>query len=221
MIATDGLFQVGISILRTTVDAATRALTAQVGDVLEETVDSDEAELWQQPGLFSRPPQPAAKTRSAQAVALRTAGRFILLAVRDLRGLPSDIGDGETCVYAPGPDGRGQARTVWRGDGRVQIETRTAAGAQPCTVAIDPGGDTITLQNAAGLGLSISPTGVTLTGPGGAQVALTATGAAITSSGITQVDGTLVRLGGAAAVLPGVHGPSGVAGTASTKVLME
>jgi hypothetical protein len=227
MSAADELFYVGIEILKTTVDKVTGAISAQIGDVLQEIAESDDAEWWQQAGLVSRPPRPVAKKLAAQAIGLRRRGRDILIACRDLRGLKlaGELDDGETCLYAPGPDGTAQGRILIKKDGSIHLYTR--AGNTPdgggMIVTVDPTTDTIALVNAAGYGLIIDGEGARLTAKG-AAVALTPAGdASLIGKGMTQVDGASIVIGSVAVPVANaaLKGPTGIAGTPSLKTVIE
>lgn len=116
---------IGIDILRTVISDGTRIVSAQLGDVTGEQAESQDAEWWQHVGFVSRPPQAAAKQSACQAVAIRRGDRDAIIGTRDLRGstLSGLLADGETCVYAPGTDGKAQARVLLKKDGSVNLFT--------------------------------------------------------------------------------------------------
>jgi len=115
------LIHVGFDVLTTIVNEKTRRVLAQIGSVVAETTDSDNAEWWQHVGFASRPSKPEAKTKAAQAVVVRAGDHDIITNSQDLRGLElyGNLKAGETCVYAAGEEGTGQARTLWRDDGAI------------------------------------------------------------------------------------------------------
>lgn len=116
-----GFIQVGFDILTTVVNEKTRKVLAQIGSVLAEKTDADNAEWWQHVGFLSRPSKPEAKTKAAQAVVIRAGDHDIIIASQDDRGrqLYGNLKEGETCVYASGVNGLGQARSLWRDDGAI------------------------------------------------------------------------------------------------------
>ncbi len=116
-----GMIQVGFDVLTTTINEKTKKILAQIGSVLAETTDADNAEWWQHVGFASRPSKPEAKKKAAQAVVLRAGDHDVIVASQDLRGLElyGNLKAGETCTYAAGEDGTGQARTLWRDDGAI------------------------------------------------------------------------------------------------------
>ncbi len=116
-----GMIQVGYDVLTTTINEKTKKILAQIGSVLAETTDADNAEWWQHIGFASRPSKPEAKKKAAQAVVLRAGDHDVIVASQDLRGLElyGNLKAGETCAYAAGEDGLGQARTLWRNDGAI------------------------------------------------------------------------------------------------------
>lgn len=116
------VFQVGLDILSTVRDAVTKTILANLGDVVSEQSESDEAEWWQHVGFASRPSAPNKLGRTAaQCVALRTGGRDAVIASRDLRGqaLAGNLQPGETCIYAAGETGTAQARVLLKKDGSI------------------------------------------------------------------------------------------------------
>ncbi len=223
----EDLFHFGIDILKTVVDATTRTIVAQIGDVVHEVNEGDGAEWIQHIGFISRPGKPVAKKCAAQGWAIRRRGRDVVFASRDLRGLElaGEIDDGETCVYAAGPDGESQGRILIKKNGSINLYTRkgnTKTGAG-MVVAIDPMTDTISIVNSKGFGLVIDGDGVKLTSKG-AAVSLTEAGAAsVIGKGATQIDGKTVTLG--ANVVPvanaALKGPTGISGSPSLKVMIE
>lgn len=223
-----GLIQTGFDIMKTTVDAVTKKITAQLGSVVGNSVDSEGAELWQQVGFASRPSKPQAGKTAAQACVVKMGDHDIIIATQDLRGLElyGALADGETCVYAPGEDGEGQARVLLKADGSITMFSKQ--GNSPSGVGmmiqLDATNNAIRLLNASGHGLIIDEDGVTLTAGAGAALTLEAEGdISLVGTGKTQVDGGGVIIGSAA--VPGVNsaltGVTGVAGKASLKTLIE
>jgi hypothetical protein len=219
-----GLIQVGFDILTTTVDAVTKKITAQLGSVVGQTVDTDGAEWWQHVGIATRPPKPEAGKKAAQALVLRMGDHDIVLASQDLRGLElyGALDHGETCIYAPGEDGEGQARILLKKDGSVSLFTKqgNTSGGTGMLIQVDAANNAIRLLNADGHGIIIDSDGIKLTA-GNAALSLNADGSlALVGTGQAQVDGGSIVLGSVA--VPGVNsvltGVTGLVGVASTKV---
>ncbi len=146
-----GLFQIGVDILKSTVDAVTNKILFQTGDVGGETTDTDNVESWQHVGFASRPSVPVAGKQAAQAVVIRRGDHDISIASQDLRGLETygNLKDGETCVYAPGADGNSQGRVIIKADGSVSLYTtdsNTSAGNMVCLRISPTGGLEFTSQ---------------------------------------------------------------------------
>lgn len=123
----------GIDVLKTTVNAVTSTITAQIGDVVSQSVTSQDAEWWQHVGFASRPPAPSAGVSACQTVALRRSDRDACIASRDIRGqaIYGNLSDGETCLYAGGPKATGQAKVFLRSDGSASLvttDTNTSLG---------------------------------------------------------------------------------------------
>jgi hypothetical protein len=216
---------VGYDILTTTVNAVTKKILAQLGDVHRETTDTDNAEWWQHIGFASRPPKPVAKKKAAQAVVIKAADHDIVIASQDLRGLDlyGNLDHGETCIYAPGEDGTGQARVLLKKNGSIAAYTRvgnTADGAG-MIVQLDAENDSIRITNGAGYGLIIDGDGVRVFAGSAAGLTVGSNGKCkLIGTGQCQVDGSTIVLGSIA--VPVVNsvcvGPAGIAAAASTKV---
>ena len=111
--------------LGATRDPVTNTLLVQIGSVSEELPECDNAEFWQHVGFASRPAKPEAKKSAAQCLALRFGDRMRTIASRDIRGqaIYGNLDDGETCLYAGGPDGTAQGRLMLKKDGSVTMMT--------------------------------------------------------------------------------------------------
>jgi len=111
--------------LGATRDPVTNSLLVQIGSVSEELPECDNAEFWQHIGFASLPANPVAKKSAAQMLALRFGDRMRIVGSRDVRGqaIYGNLGPGETCVYAGGPDGTAQGRFLLRKDGSVTMMT--------------------------------------------------------------------------------------------------
>ncbi len=183
-----GLIRVGVDILTTTVNATTRKVLAQLGDVHRQTTDTDNAEIWAGPGgIVSRPPKPEAGKRAAQAVVLKTGDYDIVLGVNELRGteLYGELDHGETAVFAPGEDGTGQARILLKKNGAVAIYTTEGNTANGGSVTIQalPSGE---IHIASSLG------GISITSSKISVLSASGSGAEFSSSGVNIIGQTNV-----------------------------
>lgn len=154
-----GFMQVGFDILSTTVETTTKKILAQIGNVVGQTVDSDNVEWWQHYGFASRPPKPEPGKSAAQAVVLRGGDHDIAIASQDLRGLElyGQLDHGEVCIYAAGEDGNAQARVLLKKNGSINLFTKkgnTADGAG-MGIFVDPDGS-ISLAGGSGAGFQLS-----------------------------------------------------------------
>lgn len=238
-----GFLKVGLDVMNTRVDPTTKKLLAQLGCVGKETTDpttgettesdatteSDNAEVWQQPGFCSRAPKPVAGQKAPQSVSLCASDHDIIIAQQDERGRENygELDYGEACVYGAGPTGTAQGRSLYKGDGSVTHMTRkgNVAGGVAIMIQLDAANGAIRLLNDKGYGIIIDGDGVTI-GTGGSGAALTLTGAGNASLVATQkahVDGATILLGSIAApaVNSAIHGPAGIVGVASLKTLIE
>jgi len=100
-------------------------LTAQLGDVIAESAESQQAEVWQSVGFASRPSKATAGSAAAQAVTIRTSLRDLVVATRDSRSaeMYGQLSDGETALYAAGATGTAQARVLLKDDGTINLVT--------------------------------------------------------------------------------------------------
>ncbi len=221
-----GFIWVGVDVLTTVVNATTKKILAQIGDVYHQATDSDNVEWWQHVGFASRPPKPEAKKKAAQCVVLRCGDHDISIASQDLRGLDlyGNLDHGETCIYAPGEDGTGQARALFKKNGSISLYTRvgnssTGAGM---IIQMDAENDAIRVTNGAGYGIIIDADGVRIfSGSRGSALTLGSSGTcSLIGTGQCQVDGSAIVLGSIAA--PGVNsvcvGVAGIAAAGSAKV---
>lgn len=221
-----GLVHVGLDILTTFVNATTKRILVQTGDVVKDATEADGTEWWQHVGFASRPPKPQAGKQAAQAVVCKTSDRDVAVASVDQRGLAlyGNLDHGETCIYAAGEDGEAQARALFKKNGSISLYTRvgnspTGAGM---IFQLDAENDAIRMTNGKGYGIIIDTNGIRAT-TGGTKAALTLGSdgsCSLIGTGQCQCDGSKVILGAVAA--PGVNavcvGPAGIAAAGSTKV---
>jgi hypothetical protein len=199
-----GLVLAGFDILATTVSTATKKITAQLGSVVGETSDSDEADWWQHVGFASRPAKPEAGKSAAQAVIVRQGDRDAVIASQDLRGLElyGNLRDGETCIYAPGADGAAQARVLLKADGSINLLTRNGNDANGASVGVFIAADgSITLAGTGGAAVMLgNDGGVKLFNAGGALQLLASGKIKIASTAKVDISGPGVTIGGPAAL---------------------
>lgn len=232
----NSMIQVGLDVLRTTRDDVTKTILAYLGDVLGATGDTpkpgasegERAEWWQHVGFISRPSKPQKGKAACQVVAYRQTDHDVCLASRDLRGqeLAGKLEDGETCLYAGGETGTGQARAILKANGDVFLYTRkgNVEAGGGITVQLEAASDTIRIINSKGNGIVIDETSLMLMVAGKASMVLGGDGISIVAAtGKTQIDGPNIVLG--ANVIPfqsaALKGISGVTGSPSLKVLIE
>lgn len=222
-----GLIDIGMDVLSTTVSAKTRKILVQVGNVLKKTVESNAVEWIQHVGIVSLPSTAVPGKNAAQCIVLKTGDHDVVIGSSDLRGLElaGELKSGETCVYAAGEDGEGQARALFKANGGIHLYTRK--GNRPdgvgMTFQIDAQAGALRMLNDKGFAIVIDEAGVKMTA-GKASLTLSSSGdVTLVGTGKTQVDGSSVVIG--SVVAPGANaalvGPTGVAGRASLKVAIE
>lgn len=217
----------GVSILNTVRDAVTNTIVAILGDEDGDVTESNEA-LWvQHIGFASRPSKPVKGQGGPQATILRSGDRDVCIGSRDPRCHPlyASLNYGEFCVYAPGENATGQARVFGKADGSVLLYTRVGndPGGAGMTFQLDATNNVATMLNGLGFGVIADASGVTIT-TGAAGLKLGADGSiSMVGTAQVQVDGTTVLLGSQAVPLvnAALHGPTGISGAPSLKVLIE
>lgn len=139
-----------VGVLNTIRDSVTGTVLAFLGDVVQAeaggpgAADGDRAEWWQHVGFGSRPSKPERGKASAETVVWPRSDHDVVLASRDLRGqeLAGLLDDGETVVYAAGPDGTAQGRVLLKKDGSVSLFTTdtNAKGGKSVYFRVAPDG---------------------------------------------------------------------------------
>lgn len=159
------LFDIGVDILNVAVDSVTGVMLAQTGDSVRGTVRSTNAEIWQQPGLSSRPSPAAQGSSASQALTLKCGDRDIIFAQRDCRAANAfgNLDDGETILYATGSDGNGAPRVKLGADGSATLGT-TDTGST--------GGNAVYIQATPTAIRFVAPWGVLTFDPTGFHVAV-------------------------------------------------
>lgn len=222
------IFQIGIDVLKTTVDNTTKKILAQIGNVNGAGLNQgDNVEWYQHVGFASRPPKAVPGEEACKAVSIRQGGTDAVIASHDARGLElyGNLADGETCIYAAGEDGEAQARILLKKDGSINLYTRkgNTSGGTGMMISLDAANGAIRLVNDQGYGLIIDADGVKLTAGGAGLVLESGGNVKLIGTGQTQVDGGGICIGSLA--VPGVNsaltGVTGLVGKASLKVLIE
>lgn len=216
------IFSIGEDIISSEV-GANNTIMFHLGDSSTGTAHS-EAESWQHAGFASIPAKlTSGADPSAQAITINTSGYDIVIATRDTRyqKIYGDLKPGEACFYSPG----GQGRALMKIDGSIFLYTTkdNTPDGDGMGLSIVPSADTVSLLNSKGYGFMANADGVYVIGPKGAMK-ITDDGAfLISTGGKAQVDGTSVVIGSTTVpvVNAALTGPTGIAGKASLKVLIE
>lgn len=209
-------------ILHSEIQEKTNTPTVQLGDVGNNSVYTDFAQLWQQCGIASLPSNPSAGN-AAQAMVVSTSNTDYVLSTRDTRYQTQTGGSftaGDTVLYAAGADGTGQGRIALKGDnGSITLYTtiNNTPGGKALGIFINPLDDSITITNSIGNGIVIDSEGVHLTlanGDAGIDLFNNDQSIQIMAKGHTQVVGGAILLGTNATVSPinaATVGPTGSA----------
>lgn len=173
----------GLDVLGTSVNDKNGAVSAQLGDAVSQEAVAEDAEWFQHVGFASRPARATPGKSSCQVLSLERTGRDVCYASRDLRKAPpyGALGEGETCLYANGPNGTGTATAELRDDGTdasVVLSVRQGNASNGGAVRVELSSDgkvTITAGSAsvvvdASGSISVHAPSVSLGGTGGAPV---------------------------------------------------
>ncbi len=221
------IFYNGADILRTDVEGP-NTIMAQIGDATTGT-SPDPAEWWQHVGFASRPSDVSGSGQnadSAQAIVINRTDYDVVIASRDTRyqDIYGALKPGETCIYGTGSDGGAQGRVLIKQNGSINLYTTegNVDGGQAMGIFINPDDDSITILNSAGFGLIINGDGVFLTAKDSALQLKASGDCSLIGKGKCQIDGGGICLGSTAVpvVNAALVGPTGLAGVASTKVLI-
>lgn len=131
-----------------------------------------------------------------------------------------NLAENELCL-APG-SADAIARILMKANNSINLYTKTPAN-KGMLISMDPSTDTISIVNSKGYGIIIDPTGIKLTAKdSGIQLGDDGNSKFI-SKKQTQIDGATIMLGsvGVPGANSAIHGPAGMAGIASLKVLIE
>lgn len=211
---------VGEHILTSELDETSKAITYQLGDPASGDVQSNDVEAYGMPGYLARP-TPASADGACETIVIPNGTHDAAVGGRDLRNnsLAGMLEHGETVVFAPGKEGKDQARLLLKQKGIASLFTRKDENAAGMGITLDPTSDTISILNSEGAGIIITGSKVMITN--GSCVIQLASDLSVVSSGQVFLDGSVIALGATAA--PGLGsvltGTSGVAGKPSTKVI--
>ncbi len=225
----DGLFRLA-QVLSSKLSSKTKKILLQIGDVNGEgQVEQDDVSLWQQPGLASRPAKAEPGKDAAQVFVVRAGAEDYAIAFQDNRDLAiyGTLAEGETCIYATGDTGDAQARALFKKDGSITLYTRqgnTSSGTG-MMIQLDAMNGAIRLVSPHGHGIIIDEDGIKMFAGNDAGAITIGADGNIRSIATqqNQTDGGTVVLG--STVVPVINaaltGPTGIAGVASTKVLIS
>lgn len=170
-------------VLGTRLNTKNGAISAQLGDSVSQETVSDDAEWFQHVGFASRPSRAEPGKSACQVLSTERTDRDVVYASRDLRGttLYGALGEGETCLYANGPNGGGTGLLKLHDDGTnatiaIGAKQGNASSGSPVkievsstgTVTISAGSATITVDQSGTV--TIDALAVRLGGSGGSSV---------------------------------------------------
>lgn len=142
--------ETSVNILNVSLGTQNNSVLAQVGDVQNEDVEDYQVQWMQHSGFCSLPPNAVPNGKAAEGVMITETNRSVIFASRDVSSQNNygNLNPGESCIYAAGPNGTGQARVMCKGDGSITLYT---------TDDNTPTGK--------GISLTLSPTGLSFQSP--------------------------------------------------------
>jgi len=146
---------IGHDVLGTSINSKNGAISAQIGDSVSSESVAEEAEWIQHVGFASRPSKAEPGKSSCQVLSMERTDRDVCFASRDLRGttIYGALGEGETCIYANGPNGQGTGIVSLRDDGSsatisMQVKQGNASNGAAVKVEVKSDG-TVTIKAGA------------------------------------------------------------------------
>ena len=175
---------IGVDVLNTELNATNGAIAAQLGDSVNGEKTADDAEWFQHVGFASRPSKAEPGKSACQVLSIERTDRDIVYASRDLRGTSAygELGEGETALFANGPNGQGTGLLTLKDDGseatiNLAVKQGNSSGGSPVqitvksdgTITISTGSVTMTINGQSG-DVTIDALSVNLGGSGGYTV---------------------------------------------------
>lgn len=119
------MITIGHNVLNVFAGENNNSIMAQLGDILGEETESQAAQWIQHTGFASKPPLPVPGKTSCETVLVHDTQRDAVIGSRDVASqvIYGNLGAGEACQYAAGPDGTAQARVITKADGSVILYT--------------------------------------------------------------------------------------------------
>ncbi len=194
-----------LDVLGTSVNDKNGAISAQTGDSVSQESVAEEAEWFQHVGFASRPARAEPGKSACQVLTVERTGRDVCYASRDIRRAPpyGALGEGETVLFASGPNNQGTGCVELRDDGTdasvlLYVRQGNVAGGEKVRVEVTSSGvvnivagQASVVVDAAGAVYVHAPS-VSLGGAGGAPVV---TDAGALAAWITTVSTALTGLG--------------------------
>lgn len=114
-----------LNILNVALADDNNSVEVQMGDVFSQDVESFTAQWVQHSGFCSLPPNAVPGKTASEGMLLKGTNRDFVFASRDVASQANygNLKPGESCIYAAGPDGTGQARVMAKADGTVNLYT--------------------------------------------------------------------------------------------------
>lgn len=138
---------IGHDVLGTSVNSTNGAISAQIGDSVSSESVAEDVEWIQHVGFASRPSRAEPGKSACQVLSMERTDRDVCFASRDLRGttIYGALGEGETCIYANGPNGSGTGIVSLRDDGStatlsMQVKQGNASNGAPVKVEVKSDG---------------------------------------------------------------------------------
>lgn len=207
------------------------AFSAQLGDVETEAVIGLDADVLGPAGLASRPSKPNADTKeAAQALVFKTGTRDVVLGIKDARNasIYGGITEGETCLFASGPEGEGTGRVLMKDSGdsasiTLLLQKDNDSAGLPIILQLKSDGS-LNIALADKVAVNMNADGINMAATNGtlsSSVSITPTEINLVSTKI-NINGQGVLIGPApTAATPCTVGPVGMSAVGSSCVLVS
>lgn len=178
---------IGHDVLGTSINTKNGAISAQLGDSVSSEAIAEEAEWFQHVGFASRPSKAEPGKSACQVLSMERTDRDVCFASRDLRysAAYGALGEGETCLYATGPNGTGTALVALSDDGQsasvnLSVKQGNSSGGSPVSIRVATDGKITLTSGSAKItidqsgSVTIEGTSINLGALGGTSVCVNA-----------------------------------------------
>lgn len=197
-----------VDILRVSHEGQYKTAMAQIGDAAttdaDDSIDpkNEETEFWQHIGFASLPSkvkEDGKNSTCAQGVIINRGGYNQVIASRDTRynDIIGNLSDGETCLYANGERGEGQARILLKSNNSINLFTRNGPDGKGMGIFVNADGS-ISIASSNGGAITVDVDGNVRVFNASGAVQINTDGVKVSSTSKVSISAPAIVLGGAA-----------------------